>query len=70
MDRDHDAEHYAELQNDMKLLLTSYDDTLAKQTYLVGDDCMAVDLFHLPLIRALDQVSGLIVACCGPVAER
>lgn len=35
---------------------------MAKQTYLDGDDCMAVDLFHLPLIRALDQVSDPIDA--------
>lgn len=56
----HDAKRYADLQNDMKLLLKVYDTILANQKYLVKKDMSAVDLFHLPPITALDEVSARV----------
>ncbi|EJT46223.1 hypothetical protein A1Q1_05180 [Trichosporon asahii var. asahii CBS 2479] len=51
----HDSKRYAELQNSMKKVLTFYDSVLANKKYLVKDDIMLVDLFHLPVIRALKK---------------
>lgn len=55
--RGHDSKRYAELQNSMKKVLTFYDSVLANKKYLVKDEVMLVDLFHLPVIRALKKVS-------------
>lgn len=55
--RGHDAARYAELQGEMHKLLKVYEAQLAEHKFLCSDNISAADLFHLPLIRALKEVS-------------
>lgn len=56
--RDHDAARFAKLQKDFKELLKTYQFWLQQHENLVANILMAPDVFHLPMIRALNEVSA------------
>lgn len=61
----HDAARYAQLQSEMREIFNLYNRWISMRGYLANRMISMADVLHIPLIRALNEVSTTCLTAIG-----